>query len=58
VPVAVTWAFRRLAVFVEEAAEDGPALDLFTGEIGGGVVGPGWLELECAVGSSLVGSKK
>jgi hypothetical protein len=41
-------------VFVEEAAEDGPALDSFLGEIGDGVVGPGWLELERAVRSSPI----
>jgi hypothetical protein len=41
-------------VFVEEAAENGPTLDSFPGEIGYGVVGPGWLELERAVWSSPV----
>jgi hypothetical protein len=28
-------------VFVDEAAEDGPALDPFLGEVSDGVVGPG-----------------
>jgi len=41
-------------VFVDEAAEDRLALDPFLGEIGYGVVRPGWLELERAVRSSPV----
>jgi len=28
-------------IFVEEAAEDGPALEPLLGEVGDGVVGPG-----------------
>src|SRR4029077_6968594 len=38
VPVAVTWNFRRLVVFVEEAAENWPTLDSLPGEVGHGVV--------------------
>jgi len=54
VPAGVTWALSRPLVFVEEAAEHGPALNPLLGEIGYGVVGPGWLEAECAVRSSPV----
>jgi len=54
VSAGVTWALGGSLVFVEEAAEHGPALDSFLGEVGGGVVGLGWLELECAVRSSPV----
>jgi hypothetical protein len=32
-------------VFVDEAAEDGPAPDLFLGEVGDGVVRPGRVQL-------------
>jgi hypothetical protein len=32
---------RGTLIFVEEAAEDGPALDPLLGEVGDGVVGPG-----------------
>ena len=39
---------------VDTAAEDWPALDLFMGKVGYGVVGPWWLELEPAVRSSPV----
>ena len=53
-PLAVTWALGGSLVFVEEAAEDRPALDPFLGEIGYEVAGPGWLELERAVRSSPV----
>ena len=53
-PQAVSWASGGSLVFVEEAAEDRPALDPFLGEIGHGVVGPGWAELEPAVRSSPV----
>jgi hypothetical protein len=53
-PIVVTWSLGGPLVFVEEAAEDGPALDSFLGEIGYGVVGPWWLELEGAVRSSPV----
>jgi hypothetical protein len=34
-----------LLVFVDEAAEDGLALDLLLGEVGDRVAGPGWAEL-------------
>jgi len=44
----------RLAVFVDEAAEDRSALDLLLGEAGGGFVGSGWAELAAAMGSSSV----
>jgi hypothetical protein len=37
-------------VFVDEAAEDGPTLDPLPGKVGDRVVGPGWLELEAAMG--------
>jgi hypothetical protein len=45
---------RSWFVFVVEAAENGPALDLLLGEAGDGVVGPGWAELAAAMGSSPV----
>ena len=48
------WSLGGSLIFVEEAAEDWPALDLFLGKILHGVIGPGWLELECAVRSSPV----
>jgi hypothetical protein len=32
---------RCSLVFVDKAAQDGPALDLLLGEVGGGVVGRG-----------------
>ena len=41
-------------VFVEEAAEDGPTLDPFLGEVGDRVVGPGRAELAAAMGTSPV----
>jgi hypothetical protein len=41
-------------VFVEEAAEDGPTPDPVLGEIGGGMVRPGRVQLAAAVGSSPV----
>jgi hypothetical protein len=41
-------------VLLDEAAEDGPALDRLPGEAGGGVVGPGRAELAAATGSSPV----
>ena len=53
-PVAVTWSLDGPLVLVEEAAKDGSAPDSFLGEIGYGVVGPRWLELEGAVRSSPV----
>ena len=40
-----------MLVFVDEAAEDGPAPDPFMGEAGAGVVGPGRAELKAAMGS-------
>ena len=40
-----------MLVFVDEAAEDGPALDPFMGEAGDGVVGPGRAELKAAMRS-------
>jgi hypothetical protein len=42
-----------LLVFVDEAAEDGPALDPFMGEAGDRVVGPGRAELKAAIGSCI-----
>ena len=41
-------------VFVDEAAEDGPALDPLMGEVGDGVVGSRRVQLTAAVGSSSV----
>jgi hypothetical protein len=41
-------------VFVDEATEEGPALDPLLGEVGGRVVGPRWAELEAAMGSLSV----
>jgi len=43
-----------LLVFVEEAAEGGPAQDSLLGEVGNRVVGPGRVELAAAVGASSV----
>jgi hypothetical protein len=37
-------------VFFDEAAEDGPALDLLQGAVGNKVVGPGRVELAAAMG--------
>jgi hypothetical protein len=45
---------RGSLVFVEEAAEDGPALDPFLGEVGDRVVGSGRAELAAAMGASSV----
>jgi len=45
---------RGSFVFVEEAAEDGLAPDPLQGEIGGGMVRPGRVQLAAAVGSSSV----
>jgi hypothetical protein len=42
-------------VFVDEAAEDGPALDPFLSEVCDAVAGPGRAELAAAVRSSSVG---
>ena len=41
-------------VFADEAAEDGPALDSFLGEVGDRVIGPGRAELAAAMGSTSV----
>jgi hypothetical protein len=41
-------------VFVDEAAEDSAVPDPLLGEVGGGVIGPGWAELAAAVGSPSV----
>jgi hypothetical protein len=41
-------------VFIDEAAEDWPALDPFLGEVGGGVVGPRRVQLVAAVGPASV----
>jgi len=46
--------FYGSLVFVDEAAEDVPALDLLLGEVGDGVVGPGRAELAAAMGSPPV----
>jgi len=40
----------RSLVLVDEAAEDGPPLDPFPGEVGDRVVGPGRAELAAAMG--------
>jgi hypothetical protein len=45
---------RGSLIFVEEAAEDGPALDPLLGEVGDGVIGPGRAEFAAAVGSLSV----
>jgi hypothetical protein len=37
-------------VFVDDATEDGPALDPLPGEVGDGVVGPGRVQLAAAMG--------
>ena len=37
-PLALTWSFTRSLVLVDEAAEDGPALDPFPGKADGRVV--------------------
>src|SRR5712691_3549090 len=44
----------QVRVFVDEAAEDGPALDPLLSEVCDGVIGPGWAELAASVGSSSV----
>ena len=49
-PRVLAWASMRPAVFADEAAEDGPALDPLPGEISHGVVGPGRAELAAAMG--------
>src|ERR1700735_378156 len=46
-PQALTWSFTRLARFVDEAAEDCPALDPLPGEVCDGGVGAGRAQLEC-----------
>jgi hypothetical protein len=45
---------RGAFVFVEEAAEDGLALDPLVGQVGDGVVGPGRVQLAAVVGSPPV----
>jgi hypothetical protein len=50
----LTWAFTRPLVFVEEAAENRPALDLLPGEVGDRVIGPGRAEFAAAMGASSV----
>ncbi len=42
--LVLTWALCGSLVFVDEAAEDGPSLDSFLGEVDGRVVGPGRME--------------
>jgi hypothetical protein len=54
VPPVLSWAFSGPLVFVDEATEDGPALDPLLGEVGDGVVWPGRAELAAAMGSSSV----
>jgi len=44
------WLLRGSVVFVEEAAEDGSALDPLLGKVGGEVAGPGRAEFAAAVG--------
>jgi hypothetical protein len=41
-------------VFADEAAKDGPTLDSLLGEVGGRMVGPGWVELAAAMGTTPV----
>ncbi len=53
-PPVLTWGSTRPAVFAEEAAEDGPALDPLPGEAGDRVIGPGRAEFPAAMGSSPV----
>jgi hypothetical protein len=50
----LTWASTLSLVFVDEAAEDRLALDPSVGKPGGGVVGPGRVQLRAAMGSSAV----
>jgi hypothetical protein len=50
----LSWVLCGSLVFVDEAAEDGPALDPLLGEVGDGVFGPGRAELAAAMGSSSV----
>jgi hypothetical protein len=49
-PSVLIWLLCGSLVFVDEAAEDGPTLDPLPGKVGDRVVGPGWLELEAAMG--------
>jgi hypothetical protein len=44
--------FRRPFIFADEAAEERLALDSRPGEVSDRVIGPGRLQLECAVGAS------
>ena len=44
-PPVLTWPLCGSLVFVDEAAEDGQALDPLAGKIGDRVVGPGRAEL-------------
>src|SRR6201982_3499816 len=53
-PPLLTWALCGWLVFVDEAAEDGPAPDPLVGKIGDWVVGAGWLELAASMRSPPV----
>jgi len=53
-PLGLTWVLGCSFVFVDEAAEDGPALDPFLGKAGECVIGPGRAELAAAVGTTSV----
>jgi hypothetical protein len=50
-PPSLTWPSTRPLVFIDEAAKDGPALDLLLDEVSGRVVGPGRPEATAAVGA-------
>jgi hypothetical protein len=49
-PLLLTWAFSGSLVLVDEAAEDGPPLDLLPGEVRDWVIGPRRAELTAAMG--------
>jgi hypothetical protein len=53
-PLVLSWALGGLRVFVDEAAQDGPASDLLLGQAGHGVIGPGRAKLAAAMGPSPV----
>jgi hypothetical protein len=40
-PLLLTWLLRASLIFVDEAAEDGPAPESLLGKVGDRVIGPG-----------------
>ena len=50
----LSWGLRGPLVLVDEAAQDGSALDPLAGEVRDRVIGPRWAELAAAMGSSPV----